>query len=83
MGRKGWRGWLRSILSGLFTCIVLLPMLHHFWWDRHPGSEVRSAWLLLATLLISFFAFLASYFVKEYWPVFFNSSQEEQHGIQR
>ncbi len=83
MARANWRWWLRFSLGYLLIGVVFLPAMHHFWWDRHPGSQSRFVWYMVGLMFSVAVAFLIRFYVKEYWSLFFNSSQEEQHGIQR
>ncbi len=85
--RGWWQAWLRFIFASLFVCLVALPALHRVWWDRHPGSEAQFRmwfpWVLMGALLLVALGSLTRFYVREYWDLFFNRSQEEHHGIQR
>jgi uncharacterized membrane protein YbhN (UPF0104 family) len=76
-----------NMLTAIVVSVVFSATAHHFWWDSHPGSESafhqKAPWYGVAGGLLFVAAYVAYGFYQEYWPIFFNSSQEEHNGIQR
>lgn len=87
MNRRKSVSWIPAGFIGVAIAVAFPEMAHKLWWDKHSGSEAyfnsRFPWFCVVFVVAVLVIYVAVSLAKEYWPIFFTSSQEEHNGIQR